>query len=121
MVLDYKYSKYKPEHIGGYIKQSYIYASALREIPEYQTKIKKAIIHFVLGKDDSDEDYQYEVIIDESKMDEEKVKLNEVANKIYAEEYEKEPEKAEDCANCSYRYFCKPDEFAEELYKDFNL
>lgn len=121
VVLDYKYSKYKPEHIGGYIKQSYIYASALREIPEYQTKIKKAIIHFVLGKDDSDEDYQYEVIIDESKMDEEKVKLNEVANKIYAEEYEKEPEKAEDCANCSYRYFCKPDEFAEELYKDFNL
>ena len=121
VVLDYKYSKYNENHIGGYIKQSYIYASALREIPEYKAKIKKAIIHFVLGTEDSDEDYQYVVEIDESKMDEEKAKLYDVANMIYAEEFEKEPEKAEECANCSYRYFCKPKEYAEDLYKDFDL
>ena len=119
VVLDYKYAKYNEDHIDGYIKQSYIYASALREIPEYKTQIRKAIIHFVLGTDESDEDYQYVVEIDESKMDDEKDRLKDVANKIYAEEYEKEPEKAEECSNCSYRSFCKPKEFAEELYKDF--
>lgn len=121
VVLDYKYAKYKPEHIGGYIKQSYIYASALREIPEYQTQIKKAIIHFVLGTQDSDDDYQYVVEIDESIMDDEKDRLMDVANKIYAEEYDKEPEKDEECDNCSYRSFCKPEKYAEDLYKDFDL
>ena len=28
----------------------------------------------------------------------------------------KEPKKAEECEHCSYRYFCKPKEFAYELY-----
>ena len=116
VVLDYKYAKYKPDHIDGYEKQSYIYASALKEIPEYEADIKKAIIHFVLGDDDSDEPYAYEVPIVESTMNEEKGRLKEVANKIYDEVYEKEPEKAEECNHCSYRYFCKPKQFARELY-----
>ena len=114
VVLDYKYAKYKPD-IEGYIKQAYIYASALREIPEYEVNIKKAIIHFVLGTEDSDEDFQYEVPIDESTMNDEKDKLKDVANKIYAEEYG-ETENPKECEHCSYRYFCKPKEYAHKLY-----
>ncbi len=30
--------------------------------------------------------------------------------------YDKEPEKDNECASCSYRYFCKPKEYAYELY-----
>ena len=116
VVLDYKYAKYKPEHFEGYFKQAYIYASALREIPEYEVKIKKAIIHFVLGTEDSDDDFQCEVPIYESTMNDEKEMLKDVANKIYAEEYG-EAKDPKECEHCSYRYFCKPEKYAKKLYE----
>ena len=49
-------------------------------------------------------------------MKKEKANLSIVAGKIKNEEYEKEPERAEDCSRCSYRYFCKPKEYASQLY-----
>ena len=110
-ILDYKYAEFKEEHIDAYIKQSYIYTSALRRIPEYADyEIKKAIIHFV--KDD----YPYEVEIDEEVMVQEFENMKVVAENIHNDVYDREPEKAEECANCSYRYFCKPKEYAHELY-----
>ena len=33
-----------------------------------------------------------------------------------ADGFEKEPEKEDECVKCSYRYFCKPEDFAHELY-----
>lgn len=112
-ILDYKYAEFNEDHIRGYIKQSYIYASALKRIPEYKDyEVKKAIIHFV--KDD----YLYEVEIDEDKMATEFERIKKVSQNIRDGIYRKEPEKAEECANCSYRYFCKPKEFAQELYNN---
>lgn len=111
-ILDYKYAEFKEDHIGGYIKQSYIYASALRRIPEYEDyEIKKAIIHFV--KDDK----QYEVEIDEDKMRAEFEKIEEVSRNIKEGVFEKDPENDKECASCSYRYFCKPKDYANELYE----
>lgn len=111
VILDYKYAEFDENHIDAYVKQAYIYASALREIPEYEKyDIKKAIIHFVKG------DKPYTVNIDEERMKKEKANLSIVAGKIKNEEYEKEPERAEDCSRCSYRYFCKPKEYASQLY-----
>ncbi len=111
VILDYKYAEYDEDHIGGYEKQSYIYTSALREIPEYQKyDIKKAIIHFVKS------DYPHVVNIDEKIMEEEKENLSVVADKIRDEVFEKEPEKVKNCEKCAYRTFCKPKEFAHELY-----
>lgn len=113
-ILDYKYAEFDPEHIDGYIKQSYIYAMALSEIPKYKDlDIKKAKIHFVLS------DYIYEVEINEDKMKKELAGLNQVAYEIHneGEGFAKEPENEEECFRCSYRYFCKPKEFAEQLYE----
>lgn len=111
VILDYKYAEYDEDHIGGYEKQSYIYTSALREIPEYKKyDIKKAIIHFVKS------DYPHVVNIDERIMEEEKENLSVVADKIRDEIFEKEPEKVKNCEKCAYRTFCKPKEFAHELY-----
>ncbi len=113
-ILDYKYAEFDPEHIDGYIKQSYIYAMALSEIPEYKDlDIKKAKIHFVLS------DYIYEVEIKEDEMKKELARLNQVAYEIHKadEGFAKEPENEEECSRCSYRYFCKPKEFAEQLYE----
>ena len=111
VILDYKYAEYDEDHIGGYEKQSYIYTSALREIPEYQKyDIKKAIIHFVKS------DYEHVVNIDEEQMEKEKENLSVVADKIKDEVFEKEPEKLKNCEKCAYRTFCKPKEFAQELY-----
>ena len=115
-ILDYKYAEFDENHIDGYIKQSYIYTSALRRIPEYKDyEIKKAIIHFVKS------DYQYEVEIDEDIMEKEFANMKLVADNIHDDVYDKEPEKADECKNCSYRYFCKPKEYAEELYKDYMM
>ena len=111
VILDYKYAEYDEDHIGGYEKQSYIYTSALREIPEYKKyDIKKAIIHFVKS------DYQHVVDIDEDLMEMEKKNLSVVADKIKDEVFKKEPEKLKNCEKCAYRTFCKPKEFAQELY-----
>ena len=112
VILDYKYAEYDEDHIGGYEKQSYIYTSALREIPEYKKyDIKKAIIHFVKS------DYQHVVDIDEDLMEKEKKNLSVVADKIKDEVFKKEPEKLKNCEKCAYRTFCKPKEFAQELYE----
>lgn len=112
VILDYKYAEFDENHIDAYVKQSYIYASALREIPEYEKyDIKKAIIHFVKG------DKPYVVDIDEERMNNEKANLNVIAGKIKNDEYERKPEKAEECSRCSYRYFCKPKEYASQLYE----
>ena len=114
--LDYKYAEYDEDHIDAYEKQAYIYASALREIPEYKDyDIKKAYIHFVLG---DRKDNPYVVEIDENKMKEELNYISVVAREINnaSDGFEKEPEKEGECVKCSYRYFCKPEDFAHELY-----
>lgn len=116
VILDYKYAKFKEGHIDGYIKQSYIYALALSKVPEYNKLIKKAIIHFVLGDGESDEPYAYEVEIKKETLEEELEKITEVSQKIKEGIFEKEPKKLEECAQCSYRTFCKPKEYAHELY-----
>lgn len=120
VILDYKYAKYEPDHIDSYIKQSYIYAKALQEIPKYKTKIKKALIHFVLGTKDSDEDYIREVEINEGDMKEQFEDMKEKSEKIRKGIFEREPKEVEDCVSCPYRSFCKPKNFAEELYKYLN-
>ena len=115
VILDYKYAEFDEDHIEGYKKQSYIYASALWDLPEYDKyKIKKAIIHFVLN------DYPYEVEIDENVMKNELNMLNEVAGEIDKGVFVKKPERQDECVRCSYRYFCKPKEFAGELYLNEN-
>ena len=112
VILDYKYAEFDEDHIDGYIKQSYVYASALREIPEYNDyTIKKAVIHFILG------DHQHVVEIDEDKMAEELKHMRDVSFELKEGNFEKKPEKAKTCHSCSYRYFCKPKEFAHELYE----
>ena len=52
-------------------------------------------------------------------MNEEISRLNKVAYEIHngGEGFAKEPEKEEECSRCSYRYFCKPKEVAEQLYE----
>ena len=114
VILDYKYAEYDENHIDGYTKQLYLYAYALSQLDEYKDyKLKKAVTHFVLG------DYQHEVIIDEEVLKDELAKLSEVAAKINCKNpvFAKKPEKEEECTRCSYRYFCKPKEFAHELYE----
>lgn len=112
VILDYKYAEYDKDHIGGYTKQLYIYVSALRELEEYKDyTIKKAITHFVLN------DRQHVVEIDEEVMGEEFSRLNEVAEEMGNGIFLKKPEKEGTCKRCQYRYFCKPKEFAGELYE----
>ena len=52
-------------------------------------------------------------------MAEELKRLNDVAGKLNAKNpvFAKKPKKLENCDKCSYRYLCKPKEFAEELYR----
>lgn len=117
VILDYKYAQYDENHIEGYTKQLYIYAAALREIPEYaEVNVKKAVTHFVLG------DYQHAIEIDENVMNEELIGLNKVACEIGSENpvFAKKPKHPEECMHCSYRYFCKPKEYAGELYENRN-
>lgn len=121
VILDYKYAKYEKDHIDSYIKQSYIYAKALQEIPEYKIKIKKALIHFVLGTEESDDDFIREVEIKEDEMEEQFADMKEKADKIRNGIFEREPKDVGDCASCPYRSFCKPNQFAEKLYEDFSL
>ena len=111
VILDYKYAEYDDDHIDGYTKQLYIYAYALQQLSEYKDyKIQKAVTHFVLG------DYRHEVMIDENVMNDELNRLSEVACEIDNGIFVKKPEKEENCMKCSYRYFCKPKQFAGELY-----
>ncbi|WP_298522514.1 ATP-dependent DNA helicase [uncultured Methanobrevibacter sp.] len=117
VILDYKYAEYSEDHIDGYTKQLYIYAAAIREIAEYKdVKVKHAITHFVLG------DYQHVVEIDEDVLENELAGLNKVASEIGTPNpiFAKKPQNPEECGHCSYRYFCKPKEYAEELYENQN-
>ena len=117
IILDYKYAEFDKDHVGAYEKQSYIYAFALSQIPEYKDyKINKAIIHFILGDGKNKKPYPHEVKIDEKDIKEELENMVDVAKKIYGGVYKKEPEKVDECENCSYRYFCKPKKFAHQLY-----
>ena len=52
-------------------------------------------------------------------MKKELARLNQVAYEIHKadEGFAKEPENEEECSRCSYRYLCKPKEFAEQLYE----
>lgn len=103
VILDYKYAQYDENHVDGYIRQSYIYAAALRELEEFKDyTIKKAIIHFVLG------DYQHVVEINDEVMNNELEGLNEVAVEIDNGIF---PKDSKDCDVCSYRLICKPHEF----------
>ena len=91
---------------------------ALSKVPEYGKLVKKAIIHFVLGDGINEGAYQYEVEIDEETLKLQLADMDEVSKNIKEDIFEKEPEKIENCAECAYRYFCKPKEFAEELYEN---
>lgn len=112
VILDYKYAEYDENHIDAYKKQAYIYALALSQHPDFKDKIKKAIIHFVLS------DKEYPVDINEECVNEELKSICKVAEEIYDvdEAFDKKPEKANECVKCSYRYFCKPKDYAHELY-----
>ena len=104
VILDYKYAEYDKDHIDGYIKQSHLYAAAVKELPEFKDyTVKKAIIHFVLG-DGQHEDYQHIVEINEEEINKELKKLDEVARKI--NDGKEFPKVSDDCGNCSYRIFC---------------
>ena len=113
VILDYKYAEFDENHIKAYEKQSYIYALALSKHPDFKDyKIKKAIIHFVLS------DKEYPVDINEEVVNKELKSICKVAEEIYDvdEGFDKKPEKADECAKCAYRYFCKPKDYAHELY-----
>ena len=99
VILDYKYAEYDEEHINGYIKQSHLYAAAVRQLPEFKDfTIKEAIIHFVLN------DKQYKVEINDGEINDELKKLDKVAKKINdGKEFPKNPD---ECGYCSYRIFC---------------
>ena len=49
-------------------------------------------------------------------MAEELKHMRDVSLELKKGNFEKKPEKAKTCHSCSYRYFCKPKEFAHELY-----
>jgi len=100
IILDYKYAEYDEKHIDGYIKQSHLYAAAIKKLPEFKNyTIKKAIIHFVLN------DYQHIVEINDKEINNELEMLNQVAWKI--KNGKNFPKKSDTCENCSYRIFCK--------------
>lgn len=99
VILDYKYAEYDENHINGYIKQSHLYAAAIKELPEFKDfAIKKAIIHFVLG------DYQHVVEINDEDIKEELKGLDEVAERIHENDFSKD---FDECDTCSYRIFCR--------------
>ena len=99
VILDYKYAEYDENHIDGYIKQSHLYAVAVKELDEFKDyTLKKAIIHFVLN------DYQHVVEINEEDINNELKGLDEVAGKIKKGSFSKN---SDDCETCVYRIFCK--------------
>ena len=99
VILDYKYAEYDENHIDGYIKQSHLYAAAVKELPEFKDySVKKAIIHFVLS------DYQHIVEINDDDINNELKGLDEVAKMIHESKF---PKTLDDCERCVYRIFCK--------------
>lgn len=101
VILDYKYAEYDEDHIDGYIKQSHLYAAAVKELPEFKDyDIKKTIIHFVL------KDYPYVVEVDDEEINEELKNLDNVACEILNPNKEFLRDSG-DCDKCSYNVFCK--------------
>ncbi len=99
VILDYKYAEFDENHIDGYIKQSHLYAAAVKEMPEFKDyTVKKAIIHFVL------KDHPHIVEINDEDVSNELKGLDEVAKKIKKGNFSKY---SDDCERCVYRIFCK--------------
>jgi len=110
VILDYKYSKSGEEKLDAYTKQLHLYAAALKQLPEYKDRtIKKAITHFVM------DDYQHEVDITDDVINSELENLDRVANEI--NNLDEFPKESDECSHCSYRFFCKKDEFKNELFE----
>lgn len=110
VILDYKYSESGEEKLDAYTKQLHLYAAALKQLPEYKDcTIKKAITHFVM------DDYQHEVDITEDIINSELENLDRVANEI--NNLDEFPKESDECDRCSYRFFCKKDEFVNELFE----
>ena len=76
---------------------------------------------YVLGTEESDDDFIREVEIKEDEIEEQFADMKEKADKIRNGIFEREPKDVGDCASCPYRSFCKPNQFAEKLYEDFSL
>ena len=108
VILDYKYSKSGDEKLDAYTKQLHLYAAALKQLPEYQDyTIKKAITHFVM------DDYPHEVEITDEIINSELEHLDRVADEII--NLDEFPKESDECERCSYRVFCKKDEFPYEF------
>ncbi|MBR3112540.1 MAG: ATP-dependent helicase [Methanobrevibacter sp.] len=98
-ILDYKNAEHDDNKIAHYEKQLYIYASALKEMSEFDNyTVKKAITHFVKT------DYKHEVEITDEKINTQLDKLNDVALKIINEEFPKR--ESNFCRYCKYRVIC---------------
>ncbi|MBR6993914.1 MAG: ATP-dependent helicase [Methanobrevibacter sp.] len=98
-ILDYKNAEHDDNKIAHYEKQLYIYASALKEMSEFDNyTVKKAITHFVKT------DYKHEVEITDEKINTQLDKLNDVALKIINEEFPKR--ESNFCKYCKYRVIC---------------
>jgi len=110
VILDYKYSNSGEEKLDAYTKQLHLYAAALKQLPEYKDcTIKKAITHFVM------DDYPHEVDITDDVINSELENLDRVANEI--NNLDEFPKESDECSRCSYRFFCKKDEFKNELFE----
>ena len=98
-ILDYKYAEHNDEKIEYYTKQLYIYALALRQVPEFKDyTIKKAITHFVV------DDYPHSVDITDEALEKQLNDLNDVASKINNDKYPKIDPKH--CGRCNYISIC---------------
>ncbi|MFM5882743.1 UvrD-helicase domain-containing protein [Methanobrevibacter gottschalkii] len=99
-ILDYKNAEHDDNKIAHYEKQLYIYASALKEMTEFDKyEIKKGITHFVKT------DYRHEVDITDEKINKQLYKLNEVALKIQNNEYPKR--ESGFCNVCKFQVICQ--------------
>ncbi len=99
-ILDYKNAKHDDDKIAHYEQQLYIYASALKEMGEFDKyEIKKGITHFVKT------DYRHEVDITDDKINNQLEELNKVALRIRNCEYPKR--KSEFCDVCKFKLICE--------------
>lgn len=101
VILDYKYSEYEDYKVDSYIKQSHVYALALKQLDEFKEyNIKNAIIHFVKT------DTQYPVELTDEDLEKELNGLNKVACKIMNNQFAKKPKDSNECCHCQYRMIC---------------
>lgn len=99
-ILDYKNAEHDDYKITHYEKQLYIYASALKELSQFNDyEIKTGITHFVKT------DYRNKVEITQDAIDNQLDKLNDVAIKI---DKKKEYPKHESnfCKVCKFKLIC---------------